>query len=109
MQERRRAPRYAVWAEVEIVLGDDTELRFARNLSMSGAFVDVEGDEHPDLRPGARLQVVISRQGTSIRCPARVVRREPSGMGVLFEDLDPDTQAQLRALIVRASREQGAS
>jgi hypothetical protein len=110
--ERRRQPRYAVGAEVQLLLPEgEIDLARARNLSIGGVYIAAADGEHLDLAPGTQIDVVVSHQGTSVRSPGRVIRRDPgdgenrpAGIGIVFEEMDPENQQRLRALIVRASR-----
>lgn len=113
--ERRREPRLPVAADVQLLVGDEIQEVLARNLSVGGIYVAADPEAFPTLLPGTQLDVVVSWHGTSIRCPARIARRDPGdpgrrppGIGIVFEEIDPESLARLRALIVRASREQGA-
>lgn len=112
--DRRRQPRFAIPAEVQILLpGDDGEIDVARarNVSIGGVYIAAEAADHPALVPGTSVEIVVSHHGTSVRSPGRVIRRDPgnsgdrpAGIGIVFEEIDPENQARLRALIVRASR-----
>lgn len=114
--ERRRAPRFSVSTQVELVFPASGRLTTdARNLSILGVYVSTVPQDLPGLQPGSRLEVVIAPASEAISCPARVVRRDPGreglrppGLGIVFDELSPDTLEKVRAFIVRASRPQGA-
>ncbi len=115
--DRRQKQRFAIPAEVQILRESDDgaseiDVARARNLSIGGVYIAAAEVDHPALTPGARFDIVVSHHGTSVRSPARVIRRDPGegarppGIGIVFEEIDPENQALLRALIVRASRGQ---
>jgi hypothetical protein len=108
--DRRAKPRYLIPAEVQILRDTEIDVARARNLSIGGLYIAAAEIEHLALEPGARFDVVVSHHGTSVRSPARVIRQDPGdgerppGIGIVFDAIDPENQALLRALIVRASR-----
>lgn len=113
--ERRKQPRFTIPAEVQILPQAEDEsgpidVARARNVSIGGVYIAAEDGEHPQLVAGARFDIVVTHHGTSVRSAGRVIRRDPGdgtrppGIGIVFEDIDPENQALLRQLIVRASR-----
>ena len=105
--DRRQQPRFTIPAEVQILPAEDAEdraidLARARNVSVGGVYLAVDAADHPRLVPGGRFEIVVTHHGTSVRSIGRVIRRDP-GIGIVFEEMDPENQARLRQLIVRAS------
>lgn len=71
----------------------------ARELSLGGMFVVT--DSPPD--EGTLLAVELDLEGIKVSVDARVLRREPDGMAVVFIDLPDDVAATLSAAVTPAS------
>jgi hypothetical protein len=115
--ERRHAPRYEVIAQANVGSGDEAYLMPVRNISSSGLFLEGNPAEHPELRPGADIEIVLSASApgaaddevANVRCRARVARVEPSragrlgGFGLTIEPASKDDAVRMRALLGRAA------
>jgi hypothetical protein len=117
--ERRLAPRYEVIAQANISSGDEATLLPVRNLSSTGAFLEGNPADHPDLKLGAELEVTLSASDPSqvdadgevidVRCKGRVARVEPAkatrvgGFGLTLAPATREDDARLRTLLARAS------
>jgi hypothetical protein len=84
--DRRFAPRYDLIAQANVASGDEAFLMPVRNISTTGAFLEGNPAEHPDLKVGVDLEVVLSAstpgmgddEVLNITCKGRIVRVEPA-------------------------------
>ena len=104
--ERRRQPR--VWTDLIASFGvGDNTMHHVRNVSMSGALVELRPDE-PDVAIGTLLVLHILKPDApeGLTVVAQVARTtapgEPRGIGVHFLDVDEQTAARLEGLIMHA-------
>jgi hypothetical protein len=113
--ERRRHERVRVRAEVSLAQHGRTETMATRDVSVSGAFLETTLHDHMDLGTGCRCELTLvidedtpahaSEDGHTVHLHARIVRRDPgengrsSGLAVVFEDVDLENLARLRALV----------
>jgi len=115
--ERRLAPRYEVIAQANIASGDEATLLPVRNISATGAFLEGNPADHPELKLGAELEVTLSASDpgkadgevVEVRCKGRVARVEPAkasrvgGFGLTLAPASPDDGARFKTLLARAS------
>ena len=113
--ERRAAPRFEIIAQANVVTGGEAYLLSVRNISGAGAFLEGRPKEHPDLVPGAEIEVTISATAPgmgddeviNIDCRGRVARLElrtassPGGFGVTLEPKTAEDQERLEDLLGR--------
>jgi hypothetical protein len=110
--ERRHAPRYELIAQANLASGDESYLMTVRNISTTGAFLEGNPAEHPDLQPGVELDLVLSASAPgmgddevdNIHCRGRVARIESAGrggFGITIEPTTKDDAVRLKALIGR--------
>jgi hypothetical protein len=113
--ERRLAPRYELIAQANIAAGDEAFLLPVRNISTTGAFLEANPAEHPDLKPGVDLEVVLSASAPglsddeviNIPCRGRIARIEPArppragGFGITLEPVTKEDGVRLQALVGR--------
>jgi len=116
--ERRGAQRFEVVAQATVVAGEETHVLAVRNVSFGGVFLDGKPDEYPDLKRGAKLDIVLSGSEPgardedilNIRCTGQIVRidpgsgpQRPPGFGVTLIPVDDDEQDRLNKLLLRLS------
>jgi hypothetical protein len=120
--ERRAAPRFEVFAQASVVSGEDSYLMSVRNISADGAFLEGRPREHPDLKPGVAVEIVVSatRPGMNddevinISCRGQVVRAElgtaahPGGFGITLEPIADEDAEQLAHLLRQLAEERFA-
>jgi len=113
--ERRHAPRYEVIAQASVGSGDEAYLLTVRNVSSTGVFLEGAPAEHPQLKVGVPLELVLSASAVgkpddevvSVRCNARVARVEPGrpghlgGFGLTIEAASQEDAEQMRVLLSR--------
>ena len=115
MVERREHERVLIRAEVVLRKGVHVERMTARDVSIAGAFLETSLFDHIDLKTGSRFDLTLHvdeegpthavEDGHTIHAQARIVRRDPggngrpSGIGVVFENVDPDNMERIRALV----------
>lgn len=111
--ERRFAPRYDLIAQANIASGDEAFLMPVRNISTTGAFLEGDPAEHPDLKVGVELEIVLSASAPgmgddevlNIKCKGRVARVEPAkpsragGFGVTLHLATAEEAACLDVLV----------
>jgi hypothetical protein len=111
--DRRFAPRYDLIAQANVASGDEAFLMPVRNISTTGAFLEGSPAEHPDLKVGVELEVVLSAstpgmgddEVLNIKCKGRIVRVEPSkpsrpgGFGIALQLATAEETACLEALV----------
>jgi hypothetical protein len=114
-EDRRHAPRYEVIAQANIGSGDEAYLMPVRNLSSTGVFLEGSAAEHPELKLGTQIELVLSaslpgsgdEEVDSIRCMGRVVRIEPGkpphagGFGVTMTPASADDAARMQSFLGR--------
>jgi hypothetical protein len=71
-----------------------------KNLSLGGVFIET-GRNRPALNTIVDLSFSLPLNGSSYPCriSAMVVQQTERGMGVMFEELSPETRAALKTLI----------
>lgn len=111
--DQRLAPRYDLIAQANVVSGDEAFLMPVRNISMRGAFLEGSPAEHPALKVGVELEVVLSASAPgmgddevlNIKCRGRIERIEPpkpsraGGFGITLRLATAEETACLEALI----------
>ena len=108
--ERRAAQRFEIFAQASVLSGEDMYLMSVRNISADGAFLEGRAKEHPELKPGVTLEIVVSaaKPGMddddviNISCTGQVVRVElgtaahPGGFGITLEPSPTPTPSSSR-------------
>jgi hypothetical protein len=92
--ERRRAPRYQLVAEAEIV-----ELRSHAKLSARTSDVSLVGcfmNSARSFPQGTMVRLNLVREEKSFTSLGVIVRAQPTGMAVSFSDLKMDQQSELQ-------------
>jgi hypothetical protein len=111
--DRRFTPRYDLIAQANVASGDEAFLMPVRNISTSGAFLEGNPSEFPDLKVGVELEIVLSASAPgmgddevlNIKGKGRVVRVEPAkpsrvgGFGITLQLATAEETACLDALI----------
>jgi type IV pilus assembly protein PilZ len=103
--ERRRAERADLVVRVDYQTVDELFSEFARNINEGGLFVETE-TPHP---PGTRVDLQFKLPGNDepVQVRGSVVRvaegtaDDPSGMGILFDELDARTRQRINDLVRR--------
>ena len=118
--ERRTALRYENIAQANVKTAEDIYLLTVRNLSASGAFLEGSPAEHPGLKPGAAIELVLScsdpagkdNEVINIRCQAHIARVDPgagrmrpAGFGVALKPLDRHEDERLVQVLAAIARE----
>ena len=101
--ERRRAPRYPIIAEVEVIeIASDTALSAkTSDLSAGGCFLDMLNPS-PE---GTEILVRILHANSTFTALGRVVFLFPNtGMGVMFTSVDANQQAVLQKWLAELGR-----
>lgn len=104
--ERRRAPRYQLIAEAEIIEPRSRHSYKARtsDVSLVGCFMNTANS----LPAGTRVQVRVTHRETAFTADGQVTRSEPAmGIGIAFSTIKEDQQAILQQWlsdIARADR-----
>lgn len=111
--DRRLTPRYDLIAQANVASGREAYLLPVRNISTSGAFLEGNPAEYPDLKVGVELEIVLSattpgmgdEEVLNIEGKGRIARVEaakPSsvgGFGISLELATAEQTACLEALI----------
>jgi hypothetical protein len=111
--DQRLAPRYDLIAQANVDSGGEAFLMPVRNISKKGAFLEASPDEHPELKVGVELDVVLSAstpgmgddEVLNIKCKGRIERIEPprpsraGGFGITLHLATAEETACLEALI----------
>jgi type IV pilus assembly protein PilZ len=103
--ERRRAERADLIVRVDYQTVDELFSEFARNINEGGLFVETE-NPHP---PGTRVDLQFKLPGSDepVQVRGSVVRttpgtdEDPSGMGIVFDELDARTRQRINDLVRR--------
>ncbi len=107
---RKRVRRVVQSGRVAVTTKEHRRIEEYRDLSLGGLFIQTLIPE----RPGSSLRVDLKLMGLTLSAPARVLwtqrqsSRNPSGMGVAFESLNPQ-QKKLIYKQISAWLEQGHS
>jgi hypothetical protein len=119
MDNRRQHERFHVYAQVELARDGETSILPVRNLSAGGVFIEAPIGEYPNIKVGARFELLISlgdERGDDeappppplvARCFGKVIRRDranPPGFAMVFEQIPTDQLEGLRALIAAAPK-----
>jgi hypothetical protein len=113
--ERRHAPRYELIAQANVGAAGESYLMPVRNISATGAYLEGNPADHPDLKPGVEIELVLSASAPgmgddevdNIPCRGRVARVEPAkgsrtgGFGLTLEAVTREDGLRLKALIGR--------
>ena len=111
--ERRAAPRFEIFAQASLVSGKDGYLMAVRNVSADGAFLEGRVWDHPDLKPGVAIELVLSAvapemgddEVINIHCRGQVIRIQigtparPGGFGITLEPATSDDFERLQLLL----------
>ena len=104
-RERRRSERIELMVRVDYKTVDELFSEFARNINEGGLFVESD-TPHP---PGTRVDLQFKLPGGDepVQVSGSVVRTspgsadEPPGMGIVFDDLDPQTRQRINEMVRR--------
>jgi len=119
MQERRLSPRYPFTRPVE-VRGRRREVFAARSCDISGAAIGLVmarsavialAQGGSILTTGDQFEVVLARDGLSLDCRVRHIRRlsqEQYMVGAWFADLTPEQESALALLLQEATAVRGS-
>jgi hypothetical protein len=101
-EDRRRAPRYQLLAEAEIVeLRSQTRLQArTSDVSLVGCFMNTASS----FPQGTEITLKLSAQETTFTSRGVVERTQPTGMGVSFQGVKLDQQNILRKWLAEVSR-----
>ncbi len=92
-RERRRLARTAVTLETDIRFGGLDSTGFTADVSALGAFVRAIDESDPLLsllQPGDDVELHVSMPlANRLAIPARVVRKQPTGVGLKFDRAEP--------------------
>ena len=105
--ERRRAPRYQLITDAEIL-----ELRTNTRLSAKTSDVSLVGcfmNAVRSLPTGTEIQVELRRQETIFTSRGVVARAQPMGMGVSFSNIKKDQQELLKSWLADFRRPAGSA
>jgi hypothetical protein len=111
--DRRLAPRYDLIAQANVASGDEAFLMPVRNISTTGAFLEGNPAELPELKVGVELEIVLSASAPgmgddevlNIKGKGRIVRVEPAkasrvgGFGISLQLATVEETACLEALV----------
>lgn len=103
--ERRRSPRAPAVVRVDYTAVDTFFSEFSRNINEGGLFIETE-NPHP---PGTQISLQFHLPGSNdpVKAEGRVAwstgasEGEPPGMGIEFEQLDPESRERINELIRR--------
>ena len=95
--ERRRAPRAPVTVSIHYATVDALFSEFTRNVNEGGVFI--ETDEPLEMDQSVVVQFTLPGTDAPVQARGRVVRLEPSGMGIEFEKLDGSAREAIDALV----------
>ncbi len=114
---RRIAPRFDVVAQASITSENEVCVLSVRNLSSSGLFLEGDPADHPSLKLGTDVDIILSCSDPETRdedivnipCRARIVRLvtrdkdiamvQPAGFGATITPVDPDANGRLMRII----------
>ena len=101
-EERRRAPRYRLLADAEIVaLKTSTKLQArTSDVSLVGCFMNASSS----FPQGTEITLKLSTRDATFSSRGIVERTLPMGMGVSFRDVKADQQKVLRGLLDEINR-----
>lgn len=122
-KERRAAPRFDIYAQASVVTSDETYVMVVRNVSAGGAFLEGTADEYPELKPGAKVDIVLSGSApemtdedvANIRCTGQVARFDaggggrPAGFGIVLKPVEQGDRDRLNQLLAALSAQQPAA
>ncbi len=100
--ERRRAPRYQLIAEAELV-----ELRSNARLTARTSDVSLVGcfmNSSRSFPEGTRIQLRLLREQEAFTSLGMIARIQPMGMGVSFSDMKEDQSKILRGWLAQLGR-----
>ena len=101
--ERRKSHRADWVVRVEYRTVDELFSEFARNINEGGIFIETDAPHEPGTTVDLQFRLPASDEPVRVR--GTVVRvtqgtpGEPAGVGIEFEDLDPDTRQQINDLV----------
>jgi hypothetical protein len=113
--ERRLAPRYELIAQANVASGGEAYLLPVRNISSTGAFLEGRPSDHPDLKPGVEIELVLSASPPgardedviNIQFKGRIARVEvgkpprAGGFGLTLEAATKEDAARMQSLVGR--------
>jgi hypothetical protein len=101
--ERRRAPRYQLIAEAEIIEPRSRHHYKARtsDVSLVGCFMNTSNS----LPAGTRIQVRVTHRDHTFTANGKVARSEPAmGIGISFDEIKVDQRVLLQQWLVDLGR-----
>jgi hypothetical protein len=103
-KNKRKHPRFELFAFVELRQEKETVVLPARNLSLGGVSIDADGHNLGRFPQGTVLDLAIfdAQDETTppVRSPARVLRHDPDGsMALMWNATDPRVTEQLASLL----------
>lgn len=104
-KNKRKHPRFELFASVEFRQEAETVVLPARNLSLGGVFLDSDGHDLSRFPDGMILDVLIfdaqDDATPPVRSPARVVRHEGDSMALMWNATDPVVTEVLASLLAK--------
>jgi hypothetical protein len=106
-KNRRKHPRFELFASVEVEQGGRTVVLPARNLSLGGLFVESDGHDLNRFPDGVILDVRIfdprDPATAPVRSPARVMRHDRDSMALMWNATDPIVTEKLAEFLGKLS------
>jgi c-di-GMP-binding flagellar brake protein YcgR len=112
IRERRAHPRVDLLAQVQLSRDTEVHIMSTRDISLGGVFVRGEATDHPELKIGAMVELVIfdssaASGGDDIGLRATITRIEKApdpGFALRFINAGPSERAALQRLIDSATK-----
>ena len=89
--------RKTIPIDVDAVVGDKVIQTDSRDISASGIYINVSGSFKSD--KGVKVVFSIPGQKTPFKLAGKIVRIEPTGMAISFEELSPYLKKMLDDMI----------
>ena len=105
-KNKRKHPRFELFASVELRQEGETVVLPARNLSLGGVSLDADGHDLRRFPDGMIIDVLIfdaqDENNPPVRSPARVVRHDRDGtMALMWNATDPRVAELLASLLTK--------
>lgn len=102
-KEKRRHPRFELYASVELRGAGETLILPARNLSLGGVSLAADGHDLSSFADGRSFEVMIfdavDEANPPVRAPAKVIRHDADGMALMWTISDPEMSEKLARLL----------
>ncbi len=95
--ERRRGSRVPVTVRINYATVDSMFTEFTRNVNEGGVFIHT--DDPLEVGEAVALQFTLPGTESPIKGCGRVVRSEPNGMAIEFDELEASARATIDALV----------